>query len=143
MTPASKNPRVLCTLGFVFLAGAAVGALSMRLGLHDKLHRSVAAASIPGLHSGSGQQSGSPKTSEGNSAADAWLRRYKSELNLTDEQAKAIAAIAADYRPYYKSLEDQLDDLRATGKSSIKQVLTEEQRKKFDQLTGEPLPPTK
>ena len=44
---ADKNPKVLLTLVFVFLAGAAAGALSMSYGLHDKLHRTVSAANRP------------------------------------------------------------------------------------------------
>ena len=42
---AWHNPRILSTLLLVFLAGATTGALSMRLGLHQKLHRSAGFAS--------------------------------------------------------------------------------------------------
>jgi len=43
--PAGKNPKVIGTLVLVFLAGGAVGAFTMQFGLHDRMHRTVSAAS--------------------------------------------------------------------------------------------------
>jgi len=40
------NPKVAGTLAVVFLAGAAVGALTMQMGLHERLHRTVSAATL-------------------------------------------------------------------------------------------------
>src|SRR5438105_2472906 len=99
-----QNARILSTLLLVFLAGASTGALSMRLGLHEKLHRTVAAA---------------PREPN----RDAVLQRFKTELDLSGAQAEGIALVLEDYRQYYRSLQDQLDDLRATGKTRILQIL--------------------
>ena len=119
--PAGQNPKVISTLVVVFLAGAAVGALAMQLGLHDKLHRTAAAASKP-----------VPLA-----AKDAVLQRFKTELNLTSAQTQQISSILDDYRHYYQSLQDQLDDVRALGKTRIVQILDDAQRQKFDKMMNE------
>src|ERR1700690_3805811 len=98
-----QNPRILSTLMLVFLAGAAVGALSMRFGLHDRLHPSVA--------------SSEPVT------RDAVLNRFRNQLDLDSAQTAKLALVLDDYRQYYQSLQEQLDDLRSTGKTRIMQIL--------------------
>lgn len=116
--PAWKNRKVLTTLLLVFAAGAGSGALSMRLGLHEKLHRTMIAAS--------------PQNSR-----EAVLQNFKSKLNLSPEQTEKIAQVLEDYRMYYRSLQEQLDDLRSMGKQRIVQVLDPEQQKKFDKLMND------
>ncbi len=110
-----QNPRILSTLALVFLAGAAAGALTMQLGIHGKMHRSVSA---------------SPQDAN----RDAILSRFKTQLDLTDPQARQLALVLDDYRQYYQSLEEQLDDLRATGKTRIIAILNPEQREKFEKM---------
>jgi Spy/CpxP family protein refolding chaperone len=121
MAPAGQNPKVISTLVVVFLAGVAVGALAMQLGLHEKLHRTAAAASKP-----------VPLA-----AKDAVLQRFKTELNLSSAQTQQISSILDDYRHYYQSLQDQLDDVRALGKTRIVQILDDAQRQKFDKMMNE------
>lgn len=121
MTPGAQNPKVISTLVVVFLAGAAAGALAMQLCLHDKLHRTAAAASKP-----------VPLA-----AKDAVLQRFKTELSLSPAQTQQISSILDDYRHYYQSLQDQLDDVRALGKTRIVQVLDDGQRQKFDKMMTE------
>ena len=120
---SKQNPKVIATLVVVFLAGVATGALSMQVGIHDKLHRTVSAAS--------------PPAARGPLTNDALVQRFKTELNLSPEQTSNIALVLDDYRHYYQSLQDQLDDVRATGKSRILQILDPAQRAKFEQITGE------
>ena len=126
MTPASRNPRVLSTLVFVFLAGAVVGALTMRVGLHERLHRTVAAASPPPAKA---------PTAETNN--DPVLQRMRTQLNLSEQQTRAVAAVLSDYRRYYLNLEDQLDDIRSNGHERIMEVLNAEQRRQFEKMSGE------
>ena len=123
MTAASKNPRVISTLVLVFAAGIAVGALSMQLGLHEKLHRTVSAATKPV------------------SDNDALVQRFRTQLHLSDEQTKEISGVLSEYRPYYRALQDQFDDLRATGRDRIMGLLTEEQQKQFEKMGGDLQPP--
>ena len=124
MAPADKNPKVIGTLALVFLAGAAVGALLMQMGLHERLHRTVSAATaaVPAIS----------KTSTN----DAMVQRFKTELNLSADQTMKIAMVLSDYRQYYHSLQDQLDDVRSTGKMRIMQILDDQQRAKFEKIMG-------
>src|SRR6266404_608807 len=115
-----QNPRILSTLMLVFLAGAGAGALSMRLGLHDKLHRSAAANS--------------------QMSREAVLSNFRTKLDLSGEQAQQIGLVLEDYRLYYQSLQDQLDDLRSTGKNRILAVLNPDQREKFEKMMADLAP---
>jgi hypothetical protein len=124
MGPADKNPKVIGTLALVFLAGAAVGALIMQMGLHERLHHTVSAATAP-----------APAVSKA-STNDAMVQRFKTELNLSADQTIKIAMVLSDYREYYKSLQDQLDDVRSTGKTRIMQILDDQQRAKFEKIMG-------
>jgi hypothetical protein len=111
-----RNPRIVTTLLLVFLFGATSGAV-----LHDRLHRTASA--------------GSREPSR-----DAVLQKFKADLGLSGAQADKIALILEDYQQYYQSLQDQLDDLRATGKTRILQILNADQRGKFQKMMSD-LPP--
>jgi Spy/CpxP family protein refolding chaperone len=112
-----QNPRILTTLMLVFLAGAATGALFMKIGLHDMLHRSA------------------PAAREAN--RDAVLNRFKTGLDLDDTQTQKLGVVLDDYGQYYRSLQEQLDDLRATGKTRILAILKPEQRAKFEKMMND------
>jgi Spy/CpxP family protein refolding chaperone len=112
-----QNPRIFSTLLLVFLAGAATGAVSMKFGLHDILHRS------------------GPPTSK-----ETVLQKFRTDLNLTPAQTEKISLILDDYRHYYQSVQDQEDDIRATGKMRILQELDPDQRVKFQKMMAE-IPP--
>ncbi len=120
--PSIGNPRVASTLLLVFLAGAAVGMLGMKYGLHDRLHR--VSASAP----------------QREATRDAVLQNFKTKLDLSPEQADQISVVLQDYSHYYESLQDQLDDLRSTGLSRIRQILQPGQREKFEKLRAELAP---
>jgi Spy/CpxP family protein refolding chaperone len=111
------HPRIFSTLLLVFLAGATTGAVSMKFGLHQFLHRSSAPAS-----------------------KEAVLQKFRTDLDLTSEQTNKISLILDDYRQYYESVQEQLDDLRATGKMRILHELDPAQREKFQKMMGE-IPP--
>jgi len=120
-SPAWRNPRVVSTLTLVFLAGASAGAVCMRVGLHDRLHRTVSAASKE-------------------PSREAVLQNFKTKLDLTDEQTEQIAMVLEDYRHYYESLQEQLDDLRSTGRNRILQVLAPPQRERFEKMMDDLAP---
>ncbi len=112
-----QNPRIFTTLLFVFLAGGATGAVSMKFGLHQILHKS------------------SPPTTKA-----GVLQKFRADLNLTPAQAEKISLILDDYQHYYQSVQDQEDDIRATGKMRILHELDAGQREKFQKLMSE-IPP--
>jgi hypothetical protein len=66
-----QNPRVLTTLVLVFLTGAMAGAITMRAGLHDKMHRSANAYWRDGRNEFS-------------------YDRLKKDLDLTPEQSERL-----------------------------------------------------
>ena len=123
-----QNPRVVFPLMMVFLAGAASGALWMQFGLHDKLHRVEVSNPAPSRETG--------------------IQRFNSELGLSQDQSQKIANVLEDYTQYYQSLQDQLDDVRATGRTQILQILNPDQRDKFEKIMSDlapqlEAPPTK
>jgi len=112
-----QNPRILSTLLLVFLAGGATGAVSMKFGLHQLLHKSSVPTSKEGV-----------------------LQKFRTDLNLTPAQTQKISLILDDYQHYYQSVQDQQDDIRATGKMRILHELDPAQREKFQKMMGE-IPP--
>jgi hypothetical protein len=119
----TQCPQIMLTLAMVFVAGGAAGALSMKYGLHERLHP-VAAASKPPK----------PPTNE------AVVQRFKSELDLTPDQASRIGVVLEDFSHYYESLQEQQADLRATGKGRIVEILNPDQRQKFEKMMAELAP---
>ena len=111
-----QNPRILTTLVMVFLCGALAGAITMRSGLHDKLHRSAAAYWKDGQ-------------------SEFSYDRLKRDLNLTPDQAGRLKTILDDFVKYHEDLQAQIEDVRATGRNRILQMLTPEQRRRFEQLS--------
>jgi len=115
-----QNPRIIALLLMVFLCGALAGAITMRSGLHEKLHRSPGAASSAYWKDGKGVFS---------------YDRLEKELNLTAEQSDKLKTILDDFVKYHDDLEAQIEDVRATGRNRIVQILTPEQRRRFEQLS--------
>ena len=91
----------------------------MQLGLHERLHRVVSNATSPV------------------STQDSLWDRFNSELGLSQDQSHKIAAVLADYTQYYQSLQDQLDDVRATGRTQIMQILNPDQRERFEKIMND------
>jgi Spy/CpxP family protein refolding chaperone len=115
--PTWQNPRILTTLVLVFLTGAMVGAIGMREGLHAQLHRGVAYWR--------GEK------------AEFSYGQLKTELNLTPEQSERLKTILDDFAKYHEDLEAQIEDVRATGRNRIVQILTPEQRERFEKLSDQ------
>ncbi len=113
-----QNPRILGLLLTVFVLGGVVGALVMKVELHDRLHRASATYSQPAFEK-------------------LTYERLCKDLNLTPEQSSQLRSILDDYVKYNQSLQDQVQDARATGKSQILRILNADQRQHFEQLVTE------
>lgn len=102
------DPRIAATvaLALVFLCGAAAGALAMNMGLHTRLHQ-------PAFDTPAGQNLN--------------FEKVQKELNLTPAQAEQVQSILKDFWQYYRTV---LSD----SKARVEQILTVEQRKKFERL---------
>jgi hypothetical protein len=114
--PTWQNPRILTTLVLVFLTGAMAGAIGMQVGLHKKLHQNAVYWK--------------------SDKAEFSYDRLKRELNLTPEQSERLKTILDDFVKYHEDLEEQIEDVRATGRNRIVQMLTPDQRKRFEQLSN-------
>ncbi len=115
--PSWQNPKVLTTLLLIFVAGAFTGAVSMRVGIHNRLHTNTTLRD-PGK-------------------AKDYLARWQKDLELSPEQTKQMSSILDDYKQYYEQLEDQIEEVRATGKGRILAILTPEQRQKFERVLAD------
>jgi Spy/CpxP family protein refolding chaperone len=117
--PTWQNPRILTTLVLVFLTGAMAGAIGMRFGLHRELQRNAA------------------YWKSDRSQSQFSYDLLKRELSLTPDQAQKLKTILDDFSKYHDDLEVQIEDVRATGRNRIVQMLTPEQRKRFEQLSND------
>lgn len=109
-----QNPRILALLLSIFLCGGVVGAITMRAGLHEKIHRNS-------------------YWRDDKSQLFSY-DKLKKELNLTSEQSERLKTILDDFVKYHEDLQAQIEDVRATGKNRIVQMLTPDQRQRFEEL---------
>jgi len=112
-----RNPRVLLILLLIFLCGALAGSLTTRYAFQPKPE------SPAGYWARGGKQ--------------MVLDHFKRELDLTPDQTRQIELILDDFVLYYDTLQSQMDDVRANGKSRIFSVLNPEQRRKFEKMASE------
>ena len=112
-----QNPRILLTLLIVFLCGASAGMVVMAMGAHQRMHES-ARPSLTDVKRES-------------------VKRFKTELNLTPQQAEQLDTILDDFFTYYHTLQAQLDDVKASGKERILRILDEDQKHKFEKILAE------
>ena len=103
-----SNPKVLLTLAIIFLCGAAFGSVLTRTYIHKRIDekRTIAMS----------------------------LQNLKTELKLTPAQEKIVTRELDDYVKYYQNIEEERQDVREVGKKRIIEVLTPEQRKRFNEL---------
>ena len=112
------NPKVLTIFFMIFVCGAAFGSAITRSYLHDRfIHARV--------HSGM------------DAAQHIGLKGLVAVLSLTPEQEKIVMRELDDYAKYYQNIEDERDDVAAHGKQRILDVLTPEQKKKFNAIYGQ------
>ena len=102
----NRQSAAILILGLMFLCGAAAGALAMNLGVHTRLHQ-------PAFDTPQG------RTLE--------FGKLQKELSLTPSQAEQVQSILNDFWQYYRTV---LSD----SKSRVEQVLTPDQREKFERL---------
>lgn len=109
-----SHPKVITALLAVFLAGAAAGALGMKL---------VARSSV----------NSSSRTLR-QMDRKALLDYFNKELKLSDKQQQQVEALLDDHFKYLQTLGAQMEEVRVYGREGISKLLDAEQRKKFDKL---------
>lgn len=102
------NPRLVAaiSLTLVFLCGGVFGALVMDLGVHNR------------------QRTPTFETAQGQTM---YFERLQKELDLTATQSEQVKSILGDFWQYYRTVLSE-------GRTRIEQVLTVEQRVKFERL---------
>jgi Spy/CpxP family protein refolding chaperone len=102
------SPKLIATISLtlVFLCGGVVGALVMDLGVHNR------------------QRPPAFDTTQGQTM---YFERLQKELDLTPKQAEQVKSILGDFWKYYRTV---LSECRG----QIDQILTADQRVKFEQL---------
>jgi hypothetical protein len=113
------NPRILLTVGVIFLAGFLAGAFTM----HFAGYRIVAQTPPPPYWEASGKQLS--------------LELLSSELELTPVQRQALETVLDDFVLYLQILQAQMEDVKANGKAGIMRVLDERQKKKFEKILAQ------
>ena len=106
------SPKVVCAISLilVFLCGGVAGALIMDLGVHNRQRP-------PAFETAQGQTQ--------------YFEHLQKELNLTPAQSEQVKSILNDFWQFYRSVLSE-------GRGRIEQVLTPEQRVKFEQLLQDP-----
>lgn len=107
-----SNPRVLLTFSLIFLCGALVGAIAVTF----TQSQSFVASSPQEL------------------SRELTLTRLTTELDLTQEQQDRLRVVLDDYFQYYHALQDQLDQVKASGREKITELLTDRQKAKFEKM---------
>jgi Spy/CpxP family protein refolding chaperone len=114
-----QNPRVLLTLFTVFLMGSAFGGVVVKFGLRDVISRGAA--------------SWRPNDKV------VLFQRFKTELNLTPQQAEQVEIVLDDFTMYMQSLQAQMEETRGGCRERILKILTVEQQDKFKKILGDSL----
>ena len=119
--PSWQNPRILVLLLLVFVCGALAGAVMMRYGIHEKMHRSTSSSAYW----------------RDDKTQFFSYDKLRKDLDLTPDQSQRLKTILDDFAKYHEDLETQMEDVRATGKNRIVQMLTPAQRQRFEQLCNQ------
>lgn len=113
-----QNPRILAMLLLVFVSGALAGAVSMRARLQNRSARSA------------------PSYLKDDRTGFSY-DKLKRDLNLSAQQSERLKSILDDWGKYHEDLQAQMDDVRATGKNRIVQILEPKQRQRFEELCNQ------
>jgi Spy/CpxP family protein refolding chaperone len=107
------NTKLVCTLilTLVFLAGAAVGAVAMDLGIHKT-------------------RSAAFETPQGKTA---YFERMQKELELTPQQSEQMQSVLNELWYYYRNVVTD-------SKQRCEQLLNEQQRAKFEKILQQQAP---
>jgi hypothetical protein len=110
----SWNPKLAAAVAMclVFLCGAASGALVMDLGVHNRYR-------TPALDAAASRAMN--------------FDHMQRELNLSPGQSEQIQSVLSDFWQYYRTV---LSD----SKQRVEQLLTEEQKQKFEKMLQQPQP---
>lgn len=118
----STRAKIWIVFVVVFALGCATGAAL------DGVYRSRAAA-------------GGHTEEDRKREAEAHFNKMRDDLKLSDEQAAKIRGVLEDARNDYKQLRSDLrprfDEPRLKARARIRELLNDDQRRKFDEITAQ------
>lgn len=106
----------MLTFALIFLCGALTGAIALTL---------------------TSEQGYSPANSRQELDRNLTLGTLSKELDLSHEQRIRLQVVLDDYFQYYHALQDQLDEVKASGQEKILEILNDEQRIKFERMVNQ------
>src|SRR5205809_2864784 len=99
---------------------------------------SVTGAALTGLYRSRAAAGDRPETRE--KAMHERFEKMRAELNLTDDQTKAVQAVIDETRNEYRALRTELrprfEEPRQKARARIRALLTPEQQQKFDSMVA-------
>lgn len=97
---------------------------------------SITGAALTGLYR---SRAGGPGRGDRN--GHSRFEKMRTELNLTEEQTKAVSTILDETRNEYRALRSELrprfEEPRQKARNKIRALLTQEQQQKFDELVAQ------
>jgi len=117
-TIAPEKTRATLYIVLIFLCGALAGVAGTNLWVHGWLWGSSASADAP-----------SYPTSTQNR-----VERFTRELSLNPDQAKQLNQILDETHSTFLQIETQSEVVRKKGRDRIREILTPEQKTKYEQL---------
>ena len=98
----------------------------------------VTGAALDGLYR---SRAGGPGRGERGRDPEEHFARMRKDLNLTDEQAAKVRAVLEETRNDYKQLRAEMrprfEEPRLKARARIRELLDEEQRRKFDAVVAQ------
>ena len=123
MDTSSPNRKAVALLLLVLVLGIALGAVGTML-----VNRRVYGARLRGPGAGPGTDPTRP------------VARLTQDLNLTGDQIKQVSGILSDMQSGYDAIRQQMspqfEDVRQRGREQIRELLTPDQKPKFEEFLG-------
>jgi hypothetical protein len=122
----SARSRALLYITLIFFSGVIAGALGMNL-----LERYYWVPPHPAA-----------AANWEDADRQAYVELFKRQLNLTDDQTRRLETILDETMKQYHDLHFFTHHIRDDGLTRVRAMLTDEQRKRFDELTRKMEPPS-
>lgn len=112
-----SHPKVIAALLVVFLAGAASGAIAFRA-----ISRNTLTGKAKAMRSMDRKE---------------LMDYFRREMALSEDQRQRVESLLEDHFKMLQMLGAQTEEVRVHGRESIAKLLSEEQRRKFENLMSE------
>ncbi len=112
-----SHPKVITALLVVFLAGAASGAIAFRA-----FSKNVLTGKAKAMRSMDRKE---------------LMEYFRREMALSENQRQRVESLLEDHFKMLQMLGAQTEEVRVHGRESIAKLLTEDQRRKFENLMSE------